>query len=220
MPQNATEKKDRTEYFRLWHLRNRERRRIAQRANYLAHKERHKGYNEKARREHPERSAKYSADYRERHYPKTLETQKNWRARNREQERIRGREKGRKAYAEDREKILDRNRAWAARNKDKIRLRDLRRKALKAAAKEQQIMVNRNDLAGVNLLSQARRQWDQAFMKPGDLFSVSLDSGPKRKRKEWSHIITKHANRVLKKSRRYMEQSRATGANTILHGIG
>jgi hypothetical protein len=87
-------------------------------------------------------------------------------------------------------------------------------------AEENQVQVNRNDLAGVNLLSQARRQWDQAFMKPGDLFSVSLDSGAKRKRKEWSHIITKHANRVLKKSRRYMEQSRATGANTILHGIG
>jgi hypothetical protein len=87
-------------------------------------------------------------------------------------------------------------------------------------AEDNDVQINRNDLTGVNILSQARRQWMQAFLKPGNYFSVTLDSGPVHKRREWSHIITEEANRVLRKSRPYMEQQRATGAGTLLNGIG
>lgn len=87
-------------------------------------------------------------------------------------------------------------------------------------AEENQVQVNRNDLTGVNAMAQARRQWIQAFLKPGNFWSVNLDFGPPHKRTEYSHTITRHANRVLRRSRRYMEQSRATGGNVLLHGIG
>jgi hypothetical protein len=89
-----------------------------------------------------------------------------------------------------------------------------------ATAEENQIQINRNDLEGVNAMSQARRQWMQAFLRPGNNFSVSYDSGPPRKRREWAHSVTRHCNRVLKRSRNYMEQNRGTGANVMLHGPG
>jgi len=87
-------------------------------------------------------------------------------------------------------------------------------------AEENNIQVNRNDLSGVNLLSQARRQWNQAFLKPGNFFNVTLDSGPPHERVEWGHTITREINRRLKRNRGMLEQIRATGANVMLHGIG
>lgn len=87
-------------------------------------------------------------------------------------------------------------------------------------AEENGIQVNRNDLTGVNMLTQARRQWTQAFLKPGNHFTVTYDSGPKFKRREWGHSVTKNANLVLKSSRKYVEQSRAAGGSMLLHGIG
>ena len=85
---------------------------------------------------------------------------------------------------------------------------------------ENQIQVNRNFLEGVNLMSQARRQWNQAFLKPGNYFSVDVDAGTSKRGREWSNTITKHANRLLKKDRKMLQQIRATGANAMLHGIG
>lgn len=87
-------------------------------------------------------------------------------------------------------------------------------------AEENYTQVNRNFLEGPNLLSQARRQWNRAFLGGGNYFTVSLDSGPERKRKEWSHIITRNINRRLKRNKSMMEQIRATGANVMLYGIG
>jgi hypothetical protein len=87
-------------------------------------------------------------------------------------------------------------------------------------AEENAIMVNRNDLTGVNLLTQARRQWTQAFLKSGNHFTAVYDSGPKLKRREYGHTVTKHANTVLQSSRKYIEQSRACGGSMLLHGMG
>lgn len=89
-----------------------------------------------------------------------------------------------------------------------------------ATVEENSIQVNRNDLEGVNILSQARRQWNNAFLKPTNFFSARPDVGPSHKRAEWSQYFTKHANRLLKRSRKMVGQVRATGANTILYGIG
>ena len=87
-------------------------------------------------------------------------------------------------------------------------------------AEENNIEINRNDLTGVNAISQARRQWSNAFLKPGNYFSVTLDRGPSSKRTEWGHTITREINRRLKRRRGMMEQLRAKGAMAILHGIG
>lgn len=87
-------------------------------------------------------------------------------------------------------------------------------------AEENDIQINRNNLSGVNLLSQARRQWNQAFLSTKNYFTVNLDSGPREKRMEWSGIITKNINRLLKRNGAMREQIRATGANVMLHGIG
>lgn len=89
-----------------------------------------------------------------------------------------------------------------------------------ATVEENSIQVNRNDLEGVNILSQARRQWNNAFLKPTNFFTARPDVGPSHKRAEWSQYFTKHANRLLKRSRKMVGQVRATGANTILYGIG
>lgn len=89
-----------------------------------------------------------------------------------------------------------------------------------AKAEENNIEINRNDLEGVNLLAQARRQWNTAFLTTENYFSVTLDSGPKHKRAEWGRTITRHINRYLKQSRKQMEEKRATGATVMLHGPG
>lgn len=86
-------------------------------------------------------------------------------------------------------------------------------------AEENYIQVNRNFLEGPNILSQGRSQWNNAMLKQATFFGVTLDSGPVFKRQEWSHIITRNINRQLKRSRSQMEQIRAEGANTLLHGI-
>lgn len=86
-------------------------------------------------------------------------------------------------------------------------------------AEENNVEINRNDLEGVNLMAQARRQWNTAFLNTENFFTITLDSGPANKRSEWGRIITQNANRVLKAKRGMMEQIRATGANTMLHGI-
>ena len=87
-------------------------------------------------------------------------------------------------------------------------------------AKENNVEINRNDLQGVNALSQARRQWHNAFLKPGNYFSVALDSRPTHKRVEWSHTITRELNRRLKRRPDMIEQLRAKGGQAILHGLG
>jgi hypothetical protein len=87
-------------------------------------------------------------------------------------------------------------------------------------AKENNIQENSNDLAGPNLLSMARRQWNNAFLKPSHYFTATADRGPGHKRAEWSQIFTKQANRVLKRDRSMIGQIRATGANTLLFGPG
>lgn len=82
------------------------------------------------------------------------------------------------------------------------------------------VEINRNFLVGTRVMSDARRQWTQAFLKPGNFFTGSLDSGPMIKRQEWSSIVTTAANRRLKRSSKMLNQIRSVGANTMLHGIG
>lgn len=87
-------------------------------------------------------------------------------------------------------------------------------------AEDNGIQINRNDLTGVNLLAQARRQWNSAFLSTKNYFNVSLDCGPAHKREKWGMIITKQINKQLRLNPKMREQIRATGANVMLHGIG
>ena len=87
-------------------------------------------------------------------------------------------------------------------------------------AEENNIQININSLEGPNLMSIARRQWDNGFLKPSNFFTCTPDYGPGHKRMQWGSDATRNANRALKRARRMMGQSRATGANTMLFGVG
>lgn len=87
-------------------------------------------------------------------------------------------------------------------------------------AEENNVEINRNDLEGVNLLSAAREQWNNAMLPPGNFVSITLDSGPVIKRSGWSAVITEEYNKMLKVSKSYMEMQRACGGNALLHGPG
>jgi hypothetical protein len=87
-------------------------------------------------------------------------------------------------------------------------------------ARENHVDINRNDLTGVTAMTQARTQWNNAFLKPGNYFSVALDSGDRRKRAEWGHTITRAINRRLKRRQPMMEQLRSKGGQALLHGLG
>jgi hypothetical protein len=90
----------------------------------------------------------------------------------------------------------------------------------KKTEEENNIEVNRNFLEGTGNLTDARTQWNSNFLKPGDWYTVCLDSGPVHKRAEWSQTITTHLNRALKRSLPMISQVRETGAAVLLHGIG
>jgi hypothetical protein len=87
-------------------------------------------------------------------------------------------------------------------------------------AETNHIDTNVNFLEAPSLAHKARSTWNNAFLKPGNFFTITLDSGPIHKRNAWSHSITKHINRAMKGSLPYIETIRATGAQVILHGIG
>lgn len=89
-----------------------------------------------------------------------------------------------------------------------------------ATAEENHIQVNRSSLEGPNIISQARRQWNNAFLKPTNFFVARPDYGPGHKRAEWSHSFTRHSNRLLKRHPGMIGQVRAVGANTLLYGMG
>ncbi len=81
------------------------------------------------------------------------------------------------------------------------------------------INVNVNFLESTTLAHDARSQFYQAFLKPGNFFKASIDSGPRHKRNLWSAIVTKEISKVMKKSLPYMECMRSKFAMNVLHGI-
>jgi hypothetical protein len=83
-----------------------------------------------------------------------------------------------------------------------------------------QIRTNVNWLDAPKLAADARRSYYNAFLKPANYFSMTLDTGPARSRSSWSAIVTKEINRVMKRSLPYFEVVRSQMASTVLHGIG
>lgn len=82
------------------------------------------------------------------------------------------------------------------------------------------IVTNVNFLESTALAHNSRRQFYNAFLKPGNFFTVKVDAKPRHKEQEWSSIITKAINKPLKQSLPYFENFRSTFASVVLHGIG
>lgn len=88
-------------------------------------------------------------------------------------------------------------------------------------ARDNNLSVNVNFLESTKLAHDARRQFANAFIKPGNFFTVqNIDYGAKHKRKEWAKTITNEINRPMKRSLPYFETVRSQFANVVLHGIG
>lgn len=85
---------------------------------------------------------------------------------------------------------------------------------------QNRITTNVNWLDGNRIAHDARRQYSQAFLKPGNYFTVKVDRGPVHKRQEWSEIITVEANKRLKRSTPYAETLRNVFAQLVIHGVG
>lgn len=85
---------------------------------------------------------------------------------------------------------------------------------------ENNIAVNVNFLESTSVGHDARSQFAQAFQKPGNYFSAKTDRGPIHKRGEYSSIVTKEMNKIMKRSIQYFETMRSKFALLVLHGIG
>ena len=89
-----------------------------------------------------------------------------------------------------------------------------------AEVERNRISNNVNFLESTQIAHNARRQYSNAFLKPGNFFSVKVNSGPVHKRQEWGEKITQNINRVMKKSLHYRETLRNVFAQVCVHGVG
>jgi hypothetical protein len=89
-----------------------------------------------------------------------------------------------------------------------------------AEAKENEVVVNFNDLTAVRLSHDARAQFYNGFLKPGSFFTAKTDRGPVHRRSGAGVTVTRNMNRIMKNSIRYFECMRSTFAQNVLHGIG
>ncbi len=87
-------------------------------------------------------------------------------------------------------------------------------------ANDNRIETNVNFLDGTRIINGARQVFTNAFQKPDNYFTVTLDIGPKQKRQQWGKIITREMNRVMKRSTKYDATLESQFAGTVLHGIG
>lgn len=87
-------------------------------------------------------------------------------------------------------------------------------------AAQEHVGRNVNFLEAPGLAHKARSTWNNAFLKSGNRYKINLDSGPVHRRSEWGTSITRNLNWPLKRSLRYIEATRATGASVVMYGIG
>lgn len=85
---------------------------------------------------------------------------------------------------------------------------------------DNQIEINVNSLEGTRIAHDGRSQFYSAFLKPGNYFKCSIDSGPPHKRQKWNTTFTKLINRPMKRSLDYYECFRSRFALNVAHGIG
>lgn len=85
---------------------------------------------------------------------------------------------------------------------------------------ENQLQVNVNWKEAAVLGHHARRQYENAFLKPEHFFTVAIEDAPLHKRDDWASFITKRINKPMKKSWAYIQGVRSRFAGVVLHGVG
>jgi hypothetical protein len=86
-------------------------------------------------------------------------------------------------------------------------------------ATENNIAINVNSLEPTKLAHDARSQFNNAFLKPGQYFTARTDMGPVHKRQKYGAIVSRDVNRIMKRSPMYFETMRSKFAQLVLHGI-
>lgn len=84
---------------------------------------------------------------------------------------------------------------------------------------ENDINFNINFLQGPRVSHDARTQFYQGILNPGNYFNLTLDAGPVHKRQAWSRIVTEEMNKIMKGNMVYTEVQRSKIAMNVLHGI-
>lgn len=85
---------------------------------------------------------------------------------------------------------------------------------------ENHISVNVNWKEGTMLLSRARDQYENAFLSTSNFFTVSVPDAPPSKRNKVESVITREANRILKKSRPFFHTMRSKFGGVAMFGVG
>lgn len=85
--------------------------------------------------------------------------------------------------------------------------------------KDNRILFTFNDKSGAVLLHTARAQFENAFMKQGNLFKVTIPDAPPDKQAEWSNIITTAINKPIMRSNGFMHTEESVWGGVVLHGI-
>lgn len=126
--------RDRKEYFKAWHLKNRERRLEASRSRYLKNKTRITAANKAYRETHPEVARRAWRKYRQKNQESCRIRNREWYHRNIETQRKRSRDKARRLWQKDPEKVLEYNRLWARSHPEVINAKSQKRRAIKRGA--------------------------------------------------------------------------------------
>lgn len=87
-------------------------------------------------------------------------------------------------------------------------------------AEEHGILINVNGKEGTDLLHKARNQYESAFTKTGNFFTISVPDCPTDKQKEYGATITQHINRIMRRSREYYYTMDCVWGGVVLHGVG
>jgi len=87
-------------------------------------------------------------------------------------------------------------------------------------ARKWNLKVNVNWGEGPVLASHARRQYVNAFQRPGVAFRVTLPLAPDEKALDWGMFITETINRCIKRSKPYFHLKLNQFASVVAHGPG
>ena len=90
-------------------------------------------------------------------------------------------------------------------------------------AKDNQIQFNTNLKSGTVLLQRANRQFENAILKPGSPFNVSLPDAPAQFASRWGRQITRRLGHIIKKgvkSQQFMQVQRQQFKGVVVHGCG
>lgn len=87
-------------------------------------------------------------------------------------------------------------------------------------AEDNAIDVNVNWGFSERVAHRARRQFENAFMKPSNFFTVMLRGCKDEKASEWEREITDGINHVMKESLSYTQTIRDVFAAVVMHGSG